>query len=274
MKGCRSGRRKTAPLILLLLSFLAAGANSVNGGQTFRTRDPLRAFVRGDYPWGDDYFIHGNGDTILFRCLLVKERDGVDGLALSEVSIWGNHGGPWEIFRKSGKAFEYVGPGAVRDTSCLESCRSKDYLASGRCRWRRGWPDTPPVTQATPSPALVIDALSEAELSSAPFECDCDFNRGRGDGRTVVFATRGHRTRGLAKIDGTMVQLHLATKTDAGACRKGRRHEERWTDGSASVDLDAVVTGSGEEACWYRGRMTVTKGDRRERIAVTGSCGC
>src|SRR5207249_10805333 len=51
MKGCRSGRRKTAPLILLLLSFLASGVNSVNGGQTFRTRDPLRAFVRGDYPW-------------------------------------------------------------------------------------------------------------------------------------------------------------------------------------------------------------------------------
>ena len=204
MKGCRSGRRKTAPLILLLLSFLATGAN---GGQTFRTRDPLRAFVRGDYPWGDDYFIHGNGDTILFRCLLVKERDGVDGLALSEVSIWGNHGGPWEIFRKSGKAFEYVGPGAVRDTSCLESCRSKDYVASGRCRWRRGWPDTPPATPAAPSPALVIDALTATELSSAPFECDCDFNRGRVDGSTVVFATREHRTRGLAKIDGTIVQL-------------------------------------------------------------------
>src|SRR6266446_6466846 len=32
MKGCQSGRRKTAPLILLLLSFLAAGASSVNGG--------------------------------------------------------------------------------------------------------------------------------------------------------------------------------------------------------------------------------------------------
>jgi len=262
---------KTAPLILLLLSVFATG---LSGGQTFRTSDPLKAFVHGDYPWGDDFFIHGNEDTTLFRCALVKERDGVDGLALSEVSIWGNHGGPWEIFRKSGKSFEYVGPGAVRDTSGLESCRSKDYLASGRCRWRRGWPDTPPATQTAPLPALVIDTLSEAELSSAPFECDCEYHRGRVDGRTVVFATRGHRTRGLAKIDGTMLQLHLARKTDAGTCRKGRQQEERWTDGSASVDLDTVVTGSGEEACWYRGRMTVTNGGRRERIAVTGSCGC
>ena len=32
----------------------------------FRTKDPLKAFVNEEYPWGDDYFIHGNRDTIYF----------------------------------------------------------------------------------------------------------------------------------------------------------------------------------------------------------------
>jgi hypothetical protein len=271
MTGRRSGRRRTAPPILLLLSALAGVGH---GGQTFRTSNPLKAFVHGDYPWGDDYFIHGNGDTILFRCVLLEKRDGFDGVALSEVSIWGNHGGPWEMFRKTGTKFEYVGPGEVRDTSCLESCRSKDYLASGRCRWQRGWPDAPTATAAARSRPLAIDTLSEAELSAAPFECDCEFHRGDVDGRTVVFATRAHRTRAVARIDGTTRQMRLVRKTDEGDCRKGRPHSERWTDGSVSIDLDTTVTTSGDEACWYLGRMTVTKGERRERIAVTGSCGC
>lgn len=106
----------------------------------FVTRDPLKAFVRGEYPWGDDYFIRGAEDTVVFRCLLDKKRDGVDGVALSEISIWGRTG-PWEIFRRrSDGAFGYVETRGVSDTSCLESCRTKEYLASGACKWSRGWP--------------------------------------------------------------------------------------------------------------------------------------
>lgn len=36
----------------------------------FLTRDPLKAFVHGEYPLGDDYFIRGTEDTVVFRCLL------------------------------------------------------------------------------------------------------------------------------------------------------------------------------------------------------------
>ena len=123
---------------------LLAMASNVAGGTAFRTTDPLKAFVRGDYPWGDDYFIHGAKDTILFRCVLSKEKDGVDGVALSEVSIWGNHGGPWEIFEETKDGFVYVGSRRLPDTACLESCRTTEYAASGRCRWQRGWPGTSP----------------------------------------------------------------------------------------------------------------------------------
>ena len=113
---------------------------SVPASTPFVTRDPLKAFVREEYPLGDDYFIHGKEDTVVFRCVLTNARDGLDGIAVSEISIWGRTG-PWEIFRRRANgAFEYDGTRNVRDTSCLESCRTKEYLASGKCTWTRGWP--------------------------------------------------------------------------------------------------------------------------------------
>ena len=106
----------------------------------FRTRDPLKAFIRNEYSLGTDYFIRGRDDTIVFRCLLTDER-GSEGVALSEISIWGNRTGPWEIFRKEPDGdFVYAETRHLTDTSCLESCRSKEYLTSGRCTWSRGWP--------------------------------------------------------------------------------------------------------------------------------------
>ncbi len=103
--------------------------------------DPLKAFVYGEYDLGDDYFIHGNGDTEIFRCALTEQTDGIDGVALSEISIWGNHGGPWELFRrKKDGGYVYVGTRRLTNPSCVETCRSKNYLASGRCAWQRGWP--------------------------------------------------------------------------------------------------------------------------------------
>lgn len=107
---------------------------------TFRTTDPLRAFVREEYSLGNDYFIRGNEDTYLLRCVLRQGPNQFDGVALSEISIWGRTG-PWEIFRKEPRGdFVYVKTGELESTACLESCRSKEYLTTGRCTWRRGWP--------------------------------------------------------------------------------------------------------------------------------------
>lgn len=107
----------------------------------FVTRDPLKAFVYEEYPLGDDYFIRGNRDTFVFRCILTPKQDRIDGVALSEISIWGQTG-PWEVFRRrSDGTFEYLGSRNVRDTSCLESCRTKEYVATGKCTWHRGWPN-------------------------------------------------------------------------------------------------------------------------------------
>lgn len=130
-----TNRKLIAGLLALCLIGSAAASE-------FRTNDPLKAFVRGEYAAGDDYFINGNADTHLFRCALTKKSDGFDGVALSERSIWGNRTGPWEIFKQeAGGGFVYAGTKHLTDTACLESCHSKDYLASGQCTWKRGWPN-------------------------------------------------------------------------------------------------------------------------------------
>lgn len=123
--------------IVLLVVLLVSGAH----GGGFQTSDPMKAFVHGEYPSGDDYFIHGNKDTYIFRCLLGKPMDKFEGVALSEISIWGNRTGPWEIFKRQENGdFAYVETKNLSDTSCLEHCRTKEYLSSGQCKWERGWP--------------------------------------------------------------------------------------------------------------------------------------
>lgn len=123
--------------VVLLAALLAATAH----GGGFRTGDPVKAFVHGEYPPGDDYFLKGNKDTSIFRCLLTKPANKFEGVALSEISIWGNSTGPWEIFRKENDgSFVYVETKNLADTSCLEYCRTKEYLTTGQCQWEHGWP--------------------------------------------------------------------------------------------------------------------------------------
>ena len=120
-------RSKLLPVGVCLLVMLATG---VAQSDQFRTNDPLKSFVNQEYALGDDYFIHGNRDTYLFRCILSEKTDALDGIALSEISIWGNHGGPWEIFRKTEMGdYVYTSTQAVANTSCLEWCPSKEYLS-------------------------------------------------------------------------------------------------------------------------------------------------
>lgn len=156
--GSRKPKAATAPYLPnRSLSGLARGLVALMAGislclphtgmaraEEFKTDDPLKAFVHEEYARGDDYFINGNENTYLFRCVLTKELEPFEGVALSEISIWGNHTGPWEVFRKEPNGgFVYVKTRHYASTSCLESCRSNEYLLSGQCTWRRDWPKQP-----------------------------------------------------------------------------------------------------------------------------------
>lgn len=124
---------------------LAATAELVSGSVPIETDDPLKAFVFDEYPRGDDYFINGNRNTTLFRCIADFNRDARPDIALSEKSIWGNRTGPFEIFVQDPNGrFRYLRPADYESDlkplcgSRLESCSSDDYLSSGQCTWEKG----------------------------------------------------------------------------------------------------------------------------------------
>jgi hypothetical protein len=130
---------------IIIILALAATADLVSGFAPIETDDPLKAFVFDQYPRGSDYFINGNRDTTLFRCIADFNRDARPDIALSEKSIWGNRTGPFEIFiQEANGRFRYLRTADYDSDlkplcgSRLESCSSNDYLSSGKCTWKKG----------------------------------------------------------------------------------------------------------------------------------------
>src|SRR5512137_256046 len=64
-----------------------------------RLADPTRAFVEGYDPSGNDFLANVPERTVLLRIRADFDNDGIDDLALSESSTWGNAGGQWLLFR-------------------------------------------------------------------------------------------------------------------------------------------------------------------------------
>ncbi len=123
-----------------------------------------------------------------------------------------------------------------------------------------------------PSPA--IGTLPEEQLQSLPYMCECEFFRGPINGAATVFATRNQRVVAFAMVDGQVVTLQRDGKPANPNCGKNGRYHERWLSGATAVVLDYHTTGSGEEACWFSGRMSVTIGGRTASTPVSGACGC
>jgi len=122
--------------------------------------------------------------------------------------------------------------------------------------------------------SVQIDMLSADALEQLPYRCECEFYREPMSGATTIFATRQERTVGLVERNGRLVTLRRDGKPTNPICRKNARYRERWVGDSTVVDISQRATGSGAEACWYKGTMTVTVGGRRASEAVIGACGC
>jgi len=138
--------------------------------------------------------------------------------------------------------------------------------------------------QAPPDPPAVVGSLASADLGSFPAACECDFYRGGNDGKdayaiaanpeNLVFQTRRERSLVFANVLGELRTLELADRKTDADCRAKSRRFERWKSGSAEVVLDLRAIRAGAEACWYRGRMRVTAGERSATVRVIGACGC
>jgi hypothetical protein len=108
-----------------------------------------------------------------------------------------------------------------------------------------------------------IQKLLPADLDRMPYMCECEFYQGEINGETTVFATRRERTVALMRLDGSLVELHRSGADPNAQCRAGARLTERWSSESSRVTLSLRGTGSGAEACWFKGQLTVK---RRARL--------
>jgi hypothetical protein len=119
-----------------------------------------------------------------------------------------------------------------------------------------------------------IGALHEENLQSLPYMCECEFFRGPINGTTTVFATRKERTVAFVMVDGRLLTLQRDGKPANASCEKNLRYHEQWVSDLATVILDYHATGSGEESCWFKGRMSIAVGRRTSSTSMTGACGC
>jgi hypothetical protein len=128
------------------------------------------------------------------------------------------------------------------------------------------------VRKSSESPA--IGTLREENFQSLPYKCECEFFRGPINGANTVFATRNERVVAFVMVDGRLVTLQRDGRPNNASCRKNARTHERWVGGPTAVALDYRVSGSGAEACWFKGKMSVAVGERITSANITGACGC
>jgi hypothetical protein len=119
----------------------------------------------------------------------------------------------------------------------------------------------------------MLSVLTEEDLRAEPFQCDCEFYQGSNAIGNTVFATRRHRSVAFVKIDGAVTRLAPVHVSDLG-CEKARTYREEWRARGALVKLQFRAAGTGEEACWYHGRLTVEAENGSQTLSVSGSCGC
>ena len=85
---------------LLWITVVVVMTTSRLHAQTPEITDPVRAFIGGFNPAGEDFFAHDSAVTRLVRMRFDADLDGRTDLAVSETSVFGTGGGPWLLFRK------------------------------------------------------------------------------------------------------------------------------------------------------------------------------
>ena len=119
----------------------------------------------------------------------------------------------------------------------------------------------------------MLSVLTEEDLRAEPFQSDCEFYQGSDAIGNTVFATRRHRFVAFVKIEGAVIRLTAVRAANLGR-DKMRTYREEWRGNSVLVKLQFRASGTGEEACWYKGRLIVETESASQAMSVSGSCGC
>jgi hypothetical protein len=75
------------------------------------------------------------------------------------------------------------------------------------------------------------------------------------------------------QIDGSTVRM-ANSRPFRHHCRRQEKVIASWKSKGVTVQLKLLVDRPGEEACFFRGWLSATKGRRRETHQVIGGCGC
>ena len=125
------------------------------------------------------------------------------------------------------------------------------------------------------SAAAIIGVIPPKSVDLQQLTCPCEFDLGKQiDGETALIVDHnGSDQAAFVQIDGSTLRL---ANSNAFRFHCTRREEitASWKGGGATVRVKLKADGPGEEACWFRGWISVTKGGRRETRRIIGGCGC
>jgi hypothetical protein len=129
-----------------------------------------------------------------------------------------------------------------------------------------------PLSGAEPSRNL-IGVLSPRPQND--FVCPCEFDLGtKIDGEVGLIIDRnGEEQRAFANIGGSVLELKNTVRFES-TCAAGKLVTASWSFGDVDLKIRVLTGGEGEESCWYRGLLTVTRGDRGATRKIVGACGC
>jgi hypothetical protein len=123
--------------------------------------------------------------------------------------------------------------------------------------------------------APIIRIVPRDAVPSREFICPCEFDLGNDiDGETgLIIDHNGEDQAAFANIEGTVVRLENKERFRFD-CETGDSVIASWTGKDLDVRVNLTIEGQGEESCWFRGHLTVKKGNRTEKRSIVGACGC
>jgi hypothetical protein len=133
---------------------------------------------------------------------------------------------------------------------------------------------------AADEPSL-LEPLQPADL---PPGCGCTFSVEAPNGSDAVFALDLASGEGLVRLEGSLLRFTRMSTTESRKSKRwdsvGDRTTEIWASGETELTIKyrtTFVCSENDTACTttsYEGQLTVRHGSARQRVGVTGSCGC
>lgn len=129
---------------------------------------------------------------------------------------------------------------------------------------------------SNPDSALPPGLIGQVKTSLRNSVCTCEYYRTYGKAEELVLKRScdlEDSAIAFMKIDEDSVALTPANAKAISGCVSGRAFHEVWIGPGLEVRFTGYFTGEGPEACWQKGEIAVSKGNKKQIMKVTGACG-